>query len=308
MAWYFDRSQRLDVTHLLGRLPELKSIAEVETVPFRRFQSPAITTGDWLDLLRTAQTALADERIHGLVITHGTNTLEETACFLDLTLRTEKPVVIVGAMRPASALSSDGDLNLLNAVRVAAAAESAGQSVLVVLNDSIFAARDVTKAGTYRLHAFESRDSGPLGYADADGQVIFYRRQARKHALHAEFRLDAIDALPRVDVLVSYVGADGALIDAAVAAGARGIVSAGTGAGLVAPDELAALERAQQRGVAICQSSRVGSGRVVARPSLVQRRFIAAGNLLPWKSRVLLALSLTVTTDPEKIQWMFDRY
>src|SRR5690349_1557544 len=98
MAWYFDRSQRLDITDLLGRLPELKSIAEIETVPFRRFHSPAITTGDWLDLLRSAQTALADERIDGLVITHGTNTLEETACFLDLTLRTEKPVVIVGAM------------------------------------------------------------------------------------------------------------------------------------------------------------------------------------------------------------------
>lgn len=308
LAWYIDTGKRLESGELLARLPELEEIARVEEIPFRRLPSHALVSKDWLDLARTIHDICEQNRADGVVITHGTNTLEETAYFLTLTLKTDKPVVLVGAMRPPSGLSPDGDLNLLNAVRVAASPASRGRGVLVVMNDTILSARDVTKTATYRVQAFQGRASGPLGYADADGQVIYYHQPARKHTVQSEFDVRHLDALPRVDIVVSYVDADGVLIDAAVAAGAQGIVSAGTGAGRPTPAEEEACTRAWERGVVICRSSRVGSGRVVRSPELVRRGFVAADNLQPWKARVLLALALTVTRDPTEIQRMFDTY
>lgn len=307
LAWYIEAGKRLADGELVGRIPELAQIAHTEEVPFRRLPSHALTAKDLLDLNRTVH-ALLEGRADGVVITHGTNTLEETAYFLTLTLKTDKPVVLVGAMRPASGLSADGYLNLLNAVRVAAAPEARGRGVLVVLNDTIYAARDVTKTATYRVQAFQGRDLGPLGYADADGRVVFYHSPARKHTTQTEFDVRGLDDLPRVDVVLSYIGADGTMIDAAVAAGAQGIISAGTGAGRPTPAEDAALERAHQQGVVIVQSTRVGSGRVVRSPGLRRRGWVAADNLVPWKAKVLLALGLTVTRDPDRLQAMFEQY
>jgi L-asparaginase len=304
LAWYIEAGQRLEKGAFLERIPEVHSLARVEETSFRRLSSHALVDTDWLDLLRTVQKSQAD----GVVITHGTNTLEETAYFLNLTLKTDRPVVLVGAMRPSSAISADGYLNLVRAVQVAADPASRGRGVLVVLNDTIHAARDVTKTSTYRVQTFSGRDLGPLGYADADGRVVFSHRPDKKHTLQTEFDVFGLDALPRVDVVVSYVGADGALIDAAVAAGAQGIVSAGTGAGRPTPLEDEALDRAVARGVVVCQSSRVGSGRVVRAPALVKRGIVAADNLVPWKARALLALALTRTHDPAQIQRMFDEY
>jgi L-asparaginase len=304
LARYIEFGQRLGPGELLGRVPELASIAEVHEVPFRRVPSHGLIDRDWLDLLRLVHADSSE----GIVITHGTNTLEETAFFLALTLPAGRPVVVTGAMRPALGLSSDGDLNLLNAVRVAASPEARGKGCLVVLNDTIFAARDVTKTNTYRVQTFSGRDLGPLGYADADGRVVFSHRPEKKHTLQTEFDVFGLDSLPRVDVVVSYVGADGALIDAAVGAGAQGIVSAGTGAGRPTPREDEALDRAVARGVLVCQSSRVGSGRVARAPSLVKRGMVAADNLVPWKARALLALALTRTREPAEIQRMFDEY
>lgn len=206
-------------------MPELASVARIEPVPFRRIPSHAITDADLFDLAATVQDAFEPGGANGLVITHGTNTLEETAFFLHLTLKTERPVVVVGAMRPPSGLSADGDLNLLNGVRVAADPASAGMGVLVVLNDTIHSARDVTKTATFRVEAFQGRDLGPLGYADSDGRILYYHRPLRPHTTATEFDLGRIDALPRVDIVVSYLGADGALIDAAVGAGARAIIT-----------------------------------------------------------------------------------
>jgi L-asparaginase len=307
LAWYIEAGKRLADGELVGRIPELAQIAHTEEVPFRRLPSHALTAKDLLDLNRTVH-ALLEGHADGVVITHGTNTLEETAYFLTLTLKTDKPVVLVGAMRPASGLSADGYLNLLNAVRVAAAPEARGRGVLVVLNDTIFAARDVTKTATYRVQAFQGRDLGPLGYADADGRVVFYHSPARKHTTQTEFDVRGLDDLPRVDVVLSYIGADGTMIDAAVAAGAQGIISAGTGAGRPTPAEDAALERAHQQGVVIVQSTRVGSGRVVRSPGLRRRGWVAADNLVPWKAKVLLALGLTVTREPDRLQAMFEQY
>jgi L-asparaginase len=308
LAWYIEAGKRLDTGLLLAQIPEVQSIARVEEFPFRRLPSHALVDKDWLDLVRTIHTIFDEDKAGGIVITHGTNTIEETAYFLSLTLKTDKPVVLVGSMRPASAISADGYLNLLNGVRVAADPASRGRGALLVMNDTIYAGRDVTKTATYRVETFQGRDLGPLGYADADGRLVFYHRTAKKHTLETEFDVRTLESLPRVDVVVSYVGADGTMIDAAVAAGAKGIISAGTGAGRPTPAEDEAFDRAAKKGVMMCQSSRVGSGRVVRSPSLVRRGFVAADNLQPWKARLLLSLALTVTSNPDEIQRMFDTY
>jgi L-asparaginase len=308
LAWYIEANKRLNTGELLAQIPELGELARVEEVPFRRLPSHALVDKDWLDLVRTVHSIFDAEKADGIVITHGTNTIEESAYFLTLTLKTEKPVVVVGSMRPSSAISADGYLNLLNAVKVAAEPASQGRGCLLVMNDTIYGGRDVTKTATYRVETFQGRDLGPLGYADADGKVVYYHRTAKKHTVQTEFDVRGLDSLPRVDIVVSYVGADGAMVDAAVAAGAKGIISAGTGAGRPTPAEDQAFDRARQKGVMICQSSRVGSGRVVRSPSLVRRGFVASDNLQPWKARLLLSLALTVTNDPDQIQRMFDTY
>jgi L-asparaginase len=308
LAWYIEAGKRLDTGQLLAQIPEVQSIARVEEFPFRRLPSHALVDKDWLDLVRTIHAIFDQDKADGVVITHGTNTIEETAYFLTLTLKTDKPVVLVGSMRPASAVSADGYLNLLNAVRVAADPAARGRGALLVMNDTIYTGRDVTKTATYRVETFQGRDLGPLGYADADGRVVFYHQTAKKHTLETEFDVRSSESLPRVDVVVSYVGADGTMIDAAVAAGAKGIISAGTGAGRPTPAEDEAFDRAAKKGVIMCQSSRVGSGRAVRSPSLIRRGFVAADNLQPWKARLLLSLALTVTNNPDEIQRMFDTY
>ncbi len=306
LAWYIENNRRLGDGELVGSVPELAGIAHVEQIPFRRLPSHALVDRDWLDLAGLLHGILERGGTDGVVITHGTNTLEETACFLNLVLRSHRPVVLVGSMRPASALGADGFLNLLNAVRVAAHPDSRGQGVLAVMNDRIYGARDLTKTATYRVEAFQGRDLGPLGFADADGQVRYYHRTARPHTAAAEFDVTGLESLPRVDVVVTHAGADGVLIDASVAAGARGIVCAASGAGRPTPAQDEAFERAREKGVTVCIGSRVGSGRVARSPGLRKRGVVTADNLQPWKARVLLALALTVTQDPDAIQRLFD--
>jgi L-asparaginase len=309
LAWYIEAGKRLGNGELLAQLPELSNIAAVQEIPFRRLPSQALVDTDWLDLVRKIHEIFDQDEADGIVITHGTNTLEETAYFLNLTLKTDKPVVVVGSMRPSSAISADGYLNVLNAVRVAADRASRGLGCLVVLNDTIFNGRDVTKNSTYRVQAFQSRDLGPLGFADADGKVVYYHRPTRKHTVETEFDVRSSQSPPRVDVVLSYVGADGAMIAAAVNAGAKGIVSAATGAGRPTPLEDEAFDRAYaEKGVLMCLSSRVASGRVVRSPGLAKRGFIAADNLQPWKARILLLLALAKTNDAADIQRMFDTY
>jgi len=308
LAWYIEAGKRLDSGELLGAVPELSQVAEVQEVPFRRLPSQAISPQDWLELAAEIQRIVDAGEADGVVITHGTNTLEETAYFLNLVLKTDRPVVIVGAMRPSSGLSADGYLNLLNAVRVAADPAAVGIGVLVVLNDTIHGARDVTKTATYRVETFQGRDLGPLGYADGDGRVRIYHRPAMRHTTSSVFDWSEISDLPRVDVVLSYVGADATMVDAAVAAGAKGIISAGTGAGRPTPEEDEALDRAREQGIVICQGSRVGSGRAVRSPGLRKRGWVAADNLVPWKAKVLMALALTKTADPDQIQEIIDTH
>jgi L-asparaginase len=309
LAWYIEAGKRLNDGELLQQLPELKEIAEVKEIPFRRLPSHALIDKDWLDLVRTIHKIFDEEKADGIVITHGTNTIEETAYFLNLVLKTDKPVVVVGSMRPSSAISADGYLNLVNAIKVAADPGARGRGCMLVMNDTIYNGRDVTKNATYRVEAFQSRDLGPLGYADGDGKIVFYHQPVRKHTVQTEFDVRSLDALPRVDVVVSYVGADGTMIEAAARAGAKGIVSAGTGAGRPTPAEDAAFDKCfKENGMLMCLSSRVAAGRVVRSPGLAKRGFIAADNLQPWKARLLLALALTKAHNADEIQRMFDTY
>lgn len=309
LAWYIEAGKRLGEGELLQQLPELESIARVEEFPFRRLPSHALVDKDWLDLVHTIHSIFDEDKADGIVITHGTNTIEETAYFLNLTLKTDKPVVVVGSMRPSSAISADGYLNLVNAIKVAADRNSRGRGALLVMNDTIYSGRDVTKNATYRVEAFQSRDLGPLGFADGDGKIVYYHQPLKKHTVDTEFDVRGLQSLPRVDMVISYVGADGTMIEAAAAAGAQGIVSAATGAGRPTPAEDQAFDKVyKEKGVLMCLCSRVASGRVVRSPGLAKRGFVAGDNLQPWKARALLALALTKTKDADEIQRMFDTY
>jgi L-asparaginase len=309
LAWYMEANKRLGTGELLEGLPELKKIAQVREVPFRRLPSQALVDADWLDLVRKIQSIFDQDQADGIVITHGTNTLEETAYFLNLTLKSDKPVVIVGSMRPSSAVSADGYLNVLNAVRVAADPQSRGRGCLVVMNDTIFNGRDVTKNSTYRVEAFQSRDLGPIGFADADGRVVYYQQPVKKHTTQTEFDVRAMESLPRVDIVLSYANADGIMIEAAAKAGAKGVISAATGAGRPTPAQDNAFDKAyKEQGMLMCLCSRIASGRVVRSPGLKRRGFVASDNLPPWKARILLSLALSKTKDADDIQRMFDTY
>ena len=308
LASYIETGQRVAPGELLARVAELNDVAEVSEIPFGRLTSHAMTDENIADIADTVAGLFERDEADGVVVTQGTNTIDEVAYTLHLTIEGERPVVVAGAMRPSSGIGHEGELNLLNAVRVAAEPASVGIGTVVVLDDTIHSARDVSKSNTMRVWAFQSRDAGPLGIADSDARVIYAHRPARPHGGATPFRVADLRALPRVDVVVTYQGSDGALIEAAVAAGARGIISAGTGAGWPTPWEVEALKRAAAAGVVICQASRTGSGRVPRTSGMRERGWIAAGDLQPWKARVLLRLALTKTADPETIQAWFDAF
>ena len=308
LAAYLETGERLAPGELLARVPEVADVADVHEVPFRRLTSHAMTDVDLAELGAQVERLLSRDEADAVVVAQGTNTIEEVAYLLHLVLDSHRPVVVAGAMRPASAISGDGELNLLNAVRVAADPASVGLGVVVVLDDTIHSARDVTKATTMRTSAFCDHDAGPLGYADSDGRVVYHHRPARLHTSATPFHVADLAALPRVDVVVTYQGADGALIDAAVAAGARGIVSGGTGSGWPTPAEVEALSRAAAAGVVVCQASRTGSGRVPRTPGMQARGWVASGDLQPWKARILLRLALTQTAESDEIQRLFELY
>jgi L-asparaginase len=297
-------SQRLSLAELVAAVPEVAEIAVVRQVPAPAGPSHALGLPGLLGIAEHVRTVLADDAIHGVVVTHGTNTLEELAFLLSLVLETGKPVVLTAAMRPLSALSGDGPLNLVDAVRVAACPQAAGRGVLVALNGSIWSARQVSKAGTAGPDAFRGGDLGPLGFVDPDGSVVFQHREERRPpTLH----VTAGTPVPRVDLVYSYPGADEVLVDAAVAAGAAGLVSAGTGAGFPTPAEHAALLRAVDAGVVVCQSYRGSTGRVHPRPQLRRAGIVAGQSLGPFKCRILLALALVRDADVDRIQGLFDR-
>lgn len=296
---------------LVDAVPSIADVADVTVHQFSNTGSTGISPADWLGMAQLINRVLGAEgyegrAVDGVVVTHGTDALEETAYFLNLTVRSPKPVVLVGAMRPASAISADGPLNLLSAVRVAASPDSHDRGALVVLNQEINGARDVTKTNTKMVDTFVSRSFGLLGVID-NTSVVFYRRSERRHTHESELDVSGLtpEDLPRVDISYTYNGADGADIDAFVARGARGIVVAGSGAGSTTRGQGEAMRRAADAGVFIARSSHTGSGRVGGGG---RGYFVGADDLVPQKARILLMLALTVTDDGAEIQRIFDTY
>jgi L-asparaginase len=304
---YPDFGQKLTCEALLERFPETRLVADPMPLTFRQVGSTDIGPKDWVEIRNMIHRMARDQpEVAGFVIPHGTATLEETAFFLNLTLACEQPVVLVGAQRPASALGTDAGMNLVNALRVAGSAEARGKGVLVVLNDEIHAARDVVKTSTYRLQTFRSADFGALGHADGDG-VHFYRAPLGAHMPDTPFAKLELASLPRVEIIYSYAGADGLLVDAAVTAGARGLVSAGFAPGSPTPDQRAAFDRAAKAGVVVVQCSRA-AGRVAPRRRLRENGIVAGEDFSPQKARILLMLALTVTNDIAEIQRAFQTH
>jgi len=293
---------------ILAKWPETALVADVIPVRYRNVASTAIAFADWKALAALCQQLVADHPdLAGIVIGHGTATLEETAYFLNLTVKVPVPVVVVGAQRPSSSISSDAGINLVNAIRTAASPEARGMGVLVVLNDEIQSAREVTKTSTSRMQTFRSADFGVLGHADGDA-VVFYRQPIRRRAPDTEFDIATLDAMPRVDIAYGYAGGDGVAVRAFMAAGAKGIVSAGFAPGGTSPAETEALHEAQKAGVIVMQCTRAGSGRVPPTTRLTQSGLLLADNLTPQKARLLLSLALTVTSDPSEVTRIFRTY
>ena len=296
----------LTPSDLIERVPELGRFADVRADLDLASREHPNVFHQWPELVARVNALGADPAVDGIVITHGTNVLEETAYFLHLAVKHDKPVVLCGAQRPFTHLSTDGPLNLVSAVRTAAEPEAAGKGVLVVLNDEIQCAREVTKTNTYRVETFQSNGLGFLGFVDPD-RVVLYRAPLRPHTAATPFHLGAKDAFPRVDILYGYAGDDGALVDAAVGLGAAGLVIAGVGAGSVGGMK-DALKAARDKGVVVVRSSRLGSGRVVPDDHYTEPGFVSADNLNPQKARILLALALPLTRDPAEMQRIFDTY
>lgn len=305
---YPDGSRKMEVDEVIEKFDLIKTFVEPVPIRFRAVGSTHISPADWLDLHKTITKAAADDpSIAGFVVTHGTASAEETVYFLNLTLKIEQPVVVVGAQRPSTGISTDAAINLVNAARAAADPASRGMGVLLLLNDEIQAAREVTKTSTLRMQTFRSPDFGVLGHVDGDG-VYYYRAPLRRRMPDVEFDVSGLSELPRVDIVSCYVGADGAAVEAFMAAGAKGLVSAGFAPGLLSPAQDEAFNKAAAAGVAVVQSSRAGSGRVPQRKALISRGFVAADNLNPQKARVLLMVALTKTTDTQELRRIFAEY
>ena len=296
---------------LVKAVPELDQFARVSVEQVCNIGSSNLTFAIWRTLAERIDALFAaDAGIAGVVITHGTSTIEETAYFLNLTVKHDRPVVLVGSQRPATALSADGPLNLVNAVRVAASAESRGHGVLVVLNDEINAARDVTKSNTYRAETFRSGELGFLGYVDQD-KVAYYRSSTKRHTVDSEFDLKSIKALPPVEIIYSSVESRGPLlVEALQKAGVRGIVFAATGAGSLSDQDVQAIKHSIARGdkTVFVRSTRVANGRVIGRAEFDDLGIVAADNLSPQKARILLMLGLAYTDDPVILRRMFAEY
>ena len=302
-------NQHLTIQEMLDRVPEVSSFAEVVPEQLLNVGSPEVQPSHWLELAqRINQIFRQDSDTAGVAIAHGTATLEETAYFLNLTVKDHRPVVVTGAMRPPTGLGSDADVNLIDCIRVAAASQAAGRGVLTVLNNEIQAARDVTKTNSYRLETFRSNELGLLGYADSDEQVVFYRTPTRLHTQDTEFDVDGVAELPRVDIAYAYAGADGLVINALADAGVPGLVAAGLGSGGSSPAFMAGLRSAQEQGVKVVVATQTGNGRVMQTRRFLEEGYIVADNLAPKKARILLMLALTRTADPGEIQRMMLTY
>jgi len=296
---------RLTAEELVKAIPDLPRYATPEFEQFLTVASSQITLAQWLDLARRINELYrTDPDLAGIVVTSGTDTLEETAYFLNLTVRDPRPIAVVGSMRNPSTLGYEGAANLLEGFRVAADPASRGRGVMVVLNDEINAAREVTKTDALRLQTFQTRGYGILGVVDRD-RIVYYRRVERRHTVDSEFNLSDVTALPRVDVFLTYQGASGDIIQAAVDAGAKGIVIATAGAGAMSGTQGEGVRYAASKGVPVVMTTRTGSGRIGGSG---RGNSISGQDLAPIKARILLMVALTKTQDLAELRRIFSEY
>ena len=309
---------RLTAEELVKLMPAIGRYATPEYEQFTNLSSSQLTLEQWVALSKRINDLLkTDAALAGVVVTSGTDTLEELAYFLNLTVRSPKPVVVVGSMRNPSTLGYEGAANLQDAFRVAADPSARDRGAMVVLNDEINAAREVTKTDALRLNTFQTRGYGIIGVVDSD-RVVFYRKAEKRHTAASEFDISTTTSLPRVDVILTYQGASGDLIKAAVDAGAKGIVMATAGAGATSGTQFEGISYALEKGVFVVTTTRTGSGRIAARQRTgaptgadaqnPRQRAIAGEDLAPVKARILLMLALARTDDAAQIQRMFTEY
>jgi len=306
---YSYKAGALDVDDLIKAVPPIKDLAELKGEQIASIGSQDMNDRVWLDLATRANQLLASNDVQGIVITHGTDTMEETAYFLNLVIKSDKPVVLVGSMRPATAISADGPGNLYDAVATAADPNARGRGVLVVLNDEIHAARNVTKTNTTSLQTFVSPNRGPIGLVHT-AKLTWFTPPDKRHTAKSEFSVAGVRELPRVDIIYAHSNMDHDLIDAALKSGAKGLVIAGVGDGNMSKAALDTLATAVKNGIVVVRASRLERGMVLRNNEVDDDKmgFVASGEINAPKSRVLLQLALMKTHDPAQVQKMFDDY
>ncbi|KLV14570.1 type II asparaginase [Bacillus altitudinis] len=301
------KSGALGIDKVIASVPQLKDIANVTGEQVANVGSENVDNALLLKLAKRVNQLLNDDQVDGIVVTHGTDTLEETAYFLHLVVKSDKPVVVVGSMRPASAISADGPLNLYHAVKIASTKEAKGKGVMVTLNDRIASARFITKTNTTTTDSFKSLEQGYIG--EVAGEVVsFYNEPTRKHTADSEYDISKLKELPQVDILYGYQNDQKYVYDAAVKAGAKGIVVAAAGNGTMSTEAINGATDAVKKDVVIVRSSRAGNGIVTHEKMDDEHHFVSSDSLNPQKARILLMLALTKTKDPDKIQSYYEQY
>jgi L-asparaginase len=297
------------VEDLIKAVPDMDKLAVLTGEQVANIGSQDMNDAVWLKLAKRVNEVLGDPDVDGVVITHGTDTMEETAFFLDLVVKSTKPVVLVGSMRPATAVSADGPGNLYNAVATAASRDARGRGVMVVLNDEIHAARNVIKTNTTSVETFQSVNRGPMGLVHS-GEIAWFEKMDRRNTTRSEFSVDDLQRLPRVDIIYAHANMNPDLIRAAIDAGAKGLVIAGVGDGNMTKQALDALAAAAKQGILVVRSTRLPAGIVLRNNEVDDDKlgFVASGEFTPPKARVLAQLALTKTKDPARVQKMFQEY
>lgn len=299
---------KVGVEKLIAGLPELSKVANVRGEQVFQVASESLTNDNLLTLAKRVSALSKQSDVDGIVITHGTDTLEETAYFLTLTVHTSKPIIVVGSMRPGTALSADGALNLYNAVNVAGSKDAMGKGVLVTMNDNIDSGRDVSKNVNIKTNAFSSQ-WGPLGMI-VEGRNYWFRAPVKRHTMNSEFDIDSISALPPVEIAMGYEGVSSVAIDAIAKSGAKALIHGGTGNGSVADRIVPNLQKARADGVIVIRSARVPDGFVIRNAEQPDDKYdwVVAHDLRPQKARILAMVALTKTSNTKELQRIFWEY
>lgn len=298
---------KVSVNHLVAAVPELAKVANVTPIQVSQIGSQDMSDEVWLKLAKTINTDCG--KYDGFVITHGTDTMEETAYFLNLTNKCSKPVVLVGAMLPSTGLGADGPRNLFNAVLTAATPETAKQGVVVAMDNVVIGARDVMKTNTVQPETFQAGNFGKVGTI-FNNQVTYEVMPMRAHTTQTPFDVSKLNKLPKVGIVYNHAGVEGVQAEALIKAGYKGIVSAGVGNGNIHKAVWPVLEKATKKGIVVVRSSRVPTGATTKDAEVDDKaqHWVSSGTLNPQKARVLLQLALTQTTDWQQIQKYFDQY